>query len=91
MVAVSVVEARDYVLGVKHIRCNQPLRDEVLAFEAGALITLNVDGMLGIRVKMDDNTSGEPTPGLKALENAREHWHRLFREQRGSVVEIRKT
>lgn len=86
----SVVEARDYVLWPKHIHGNATLREELLALEAGAVVTLDVDGIVGTWVKMDDSKTGEPTPGLKALGSARTHWHRLFRERRGAVVAIRK-
>jgi hypothetical protein len=88
-VFVSVVEARDYVLWPKHIHGNPSLRDELLALEAGALVKLTVDGVVGTWVKMEDGKNGEPTPGLKALGEARKHWHQLFRERRGAVVEIR--
>ena len=86
----SVVEVRDYVLWPKHIHGNAPLRDELLALGAGALVKLVVDGVEGTWVKMDDGTTGAPTPGLKALGSAREHWHGLFRERRGAVVEVGK-
>lgn len=84
----SVVEARDYVLWPKHIHGNPALRDELLALEAGELVALEVGGVPGIWVKMDDGKDGAPTPGLKALGSAREHWHGLFRSSRGAVVPI---
>jgi hypothetical protein len=90
MVVMSVVEARDYVLWAKHVHGNTLLRDELLALQAGGLVKLDVDGVVGTWVKMDDSKTGEPTPGLKALGTARDHWHKLFREQRGAVVTIRK-
>lgn len=86
----SVVEVRDYVLWPKHIHGNVDLRDELLALDAGAIVKLVVDDFEGTWVKMDDGKTGTPTPGLKALGNARLHWHGLFREQRGAVVEVRK-
>jgi hypothetical protein len=54
------------------------------------LVKLAVDGVIGTWVKMEDSKTGQPTPGLKALGTAREHWHKLFREQRGAVVSIGK-
>lgn len=85
----SVIEVRDYVLWPKHLHGDSRLRDELLALEAGALVTLIVDGVEGMWVKMNDGAAGTPTPGLKALGVARAHWHGLFREQRGAVVEIK--
>jgi hypothetical protein len=87
----SVVEVRDYVLWPKHIHGNPKLRDELLALQAGALITLEVDGVTGTWVKMEDGNNGVPTPGLKALGTARDHWHGLFRAHRGAVLKITKS
>jgi len=89
-VRMSVVEARDYVLWPKHIHGNPRLRNELLALAAGALVTLEVDDVTGTWVKMEDGKDGTPTPGLKALGVARDHWHGLFRARRGAVVAIRK-
>jgi hypothetical protein len=89
-VRMSVVEARDYVLWPKHIHGNARLRNELLALAAGALVTLEVDGVTGTWVKMEDGKDGTPTPGLKALGVARDHWHGLFKANRGAVVAIRK-
>lgn len=86
----SVVEARDYVLWPKHIHGNPSLRDELLALKAGAVVTLEVDGVTGVWVKMEDGKTGDPTPGFKALGEARTNWHQLFRVRRGAVVPIRK-
>ena len=86
----GVVEARDYVLWPKHIHGNPQLRDELLQLEAGALVTLEVDGVAGTWVKMEDGKNGVPTPGLRALGVARDHWHGLFRANRGAVVNITK-
>lgn len=86
----SVVEVRDYVLWSKHIQGNPVLRNKLLALEGGALVKLDVDGIVGTWVKMDDAKTGAPTPGLKPLGAARDHSHGLFREQRGTVVEVWK-
>ena len=86
----GVVEIRDFVLWPKHVHGDPTLRDELLGLEAGALVALRVDGSIGTWVKMDDSKAGMPTPGLKALGTARNHWHGLFRDQRGAVVEIAK-
>jgi hypothetical protein len=87
---VGVIEARDYVLWIKHLHGDAALRDELLALPAGAVVNLMVDGMAGTWVKMQDGRGGTPTPGLKALGSARDHWHGLFRARRGAVVEIGK-
>lgn len=86
----SVVEVRDYVLWPKHIYGDAALRDELLALEAGTVITLNVAGVVGTWTKMAAGKNGAPTPGFRALGQARTHWHGLFKLDRGAVVPIRK-
>ncbi len=86
----GVVEARDYVLWPKHIHGDPALRDELLGLTAGEVVRLDVDGIIGTWVKMEDGTKGQPTPGLKALGTAREHWHGLFKENPGAVVTIKR-
>jgi hypothetical protein len=87
----SVVEVRDYVLWPKHIHGNPLLREELLGLQAGTLVVLEVDGVTGTWVKMEDGKNGSPTPGLKALGVARDHWHGLFRANRGAVLKIAKS
>ena len=58
--------------------------------EARALINLEVNGVVGTRVKMDNGKHGAPTPGLKALGVTRKHWHGLFEANRGAVANIMK-
>jgi hypothetical protein len=86
----GVVEVRDYVLWPKHIHGNAALREELLALEAGAVVTLSVAGVVGTWAKMAAGKNGAPTPGFKALGQARSHWHGLFQHDRGAVVPIRK-
>jgi hypothetical protein len=86
----GVVEVRDYVLWPKHIHGNALLRDELLALEAGAVVTLDVAGTVGTWAKMAAGKNGAPTPGFRALGQARSHWHDLFRTNRGAVVPICK-
>ena len=38
--------------------------------------------------KMDEGKDGRPTPGVKAVGKARDHWHAL-QEDRGELVTIR--
>ncbi len=83
----SVVEVRDHAVWAKHIFGNDPLKDKVEGLEAGALLELVVDGFVGTWAKMSDGKDGRPTPGIKPIGKAREHWHSL-QEQRGDIVSI---
>jgi len=85
----SLVEVRDYALWAKHIHGNDVLKERIIALPAGALIDLAVDGVRGKWKKMDDGADGRPTPGLKGIGNAQQHWHSL-QDRRGELVTIRE-
>lgn len=84
----SLVEIRDHAVWIKHIHQNDALKEGLLQLPAGELIELQVDGFRGIWKKMDDGKDGRPTPGIKALGRARQHWHEL-QDQRGELVTIK--
>jgi hypothetical protein len=84
----SVVEIRDHALWIKHIHGNEPLKDALLELGGGELVELEVAGFRGMWKKMDDGKDGRPTPGVKALGKARDHWHGL-QSDRGELVTIR--
>jgi hypothetical protein len=86
--AKGLVEIRDYALWPKHIYHDQSLKEHILAMSAGDLIELEVDGFRGMWAKMDDGKDGRPTPGIKGIGKAREHWHGL-QAKRGELVSIK--
>jgi len=85
---VSLVEIRDHALWIKHIHENEPLREKLSTLAGGSLVELEVDGFRGMWKKMDDGKDGRPTPGIKAVGKARNHWHGL-QVDRGELVTIR--
>ena len=72
----SLVEVRNHALWIKHIHENEPLRARLGALQAGQLIELEVDGHRGMWKKMADGADGRPTPGVRAIGNARERWRK---------------
>jgi predicted RNase H-like nuclease len=86
----SVIEIRDHVLWITHIRGNPALQNELLAMIAGSSVVLKVDGLVGRWVKMNDSKSGASTPGLKPTGQVKDHWQMLFKDRRGATVEINK-
>ncbi len=84
----SVVEIRDYALWPKHIHGNDELKDRLIKMSAGELIELEVDGVRGMWKKMDDGKDGRPTPGVKGIGKARDHWHEL-QDKRGELASIK--
>jgi hypothetical protein len=83
----SVVEIRDYALWPKHIHQNEELKNKIVAMTEGDLIELEVEGFRGMWKKMDDGKDGRPTPGIKGIGKAKEHWHGL-QDKRGELVSI---
>jgi hypothetical protein len=83
----SKVEIRDHALWAKHIHGNEQLKEKILGLPEKQLVELVVDGFRGDWKKMDDGRDGRPTPGLKAIGEARTKWHSL-QDQRGTLVSI---
>jgi hypothetical protein len=46
-----------------------------------------IDGFRGKWVKMADGKDGRPTPGMKPVGEAKDHWHG-FQTSRGKIVSI---
>ncbi len=86
----SYVEVRDHALWIKHIHGNETLKEQLINLSAGELIELEIDGFSGMWKKMDDGKDGRPTPGIKAIGKAREHWHSL-QSDRGELVSIHQS
>ncbi|MDP2258111.1 MAG: hypothetical protein Q8J89_00160 [Caulobacter sp.] len=76
----------DFVIWTKHIHGAEVLVEHVLALRAGETIDLRIDGVVGTWRKMDDGKDGRPTPGLRPLGLAKDHWARLYDSRRGEVV-----
>ncbi len=82
----SIVEVHDHVLWIKHIHGNEGLKADLHALEGGDVIELSVDGFRGYWKKMDDGRDGRPTPGIKPIGPAREHWQTNLADKRGALV-----
>jgi hypothetical protein len=85
----SIVQVSDYVIWAKQVH-DEPLRDEILAMDGGAAINLRIEGRAGRWEKMRNAQSGAKTPGIKPMDAARTHWHSLYVERKGAVVEIER-
>jgi len=83
-----LIEIRDYALWPKHIHGDEALRDRLLALAEEELVELEIDGFRGTWKRMAQGRNAAPTPGLRALGAAREHWHKLFTDRRGELVAI---
>ena len=84
----ALLEVRDHALWIKHIHGDNALTSKLDTMEAGALIELIVSGFRGQWRKMDDGKDGRPTPGLRAIGPARDHWHGMQGDW-GKLVEVR--
>lgn len=76
----------DFVIWTRHIHGDEALVKRLVALRAGETVELSIDGVTGTWRKMDDGKDGRPTPGLRPLGMARDHWSRLYDSRRGDVV-----
>lgn len=84
----ALVEVRDFALWPKHIHGDDKLKADLLRLREGQLIELEVDGFCGVWERMKQGKNPRPTEGLKAVGQAREHWHELFCKRQGALVPI---
>lgn len=82
-----LVEIRDYVLWAKHVHDGETVKRAITDLPAGTLLEMEVDGIRGWWKRMEDGTDGRPTPGIKPVGKAKEHWSEL-QERRGELVSI---
>ena len=83
----SCVEIRDHALWISHIHQNDELKKVLFDLPAGGLVELRVGGFRGMWKKMENGKDGRPTPGIKGLGTAKDHWHGL-QDGRGDLVPI---
>jgi hypothetical protein len=80
----------DDTLWAKHIEGDSALRDRIVNLPAGAVIDLEVDGIVGHWEKARDGRDGRPTAAVKPVGPMRDIWKR-FQARRGEIVAIRET
>lgn len=78
----------DFVIWTKHIHGDAGLVARLAAMKAGETLNLRVDGVPGTWRKMDDGKDGRPTPGLRPLGRAQDHWRALYKSRRGDLVAL---
>jgi hypothetical protein len=83
----GLVEIRDNVLWAKHIHGDNALSDKIVDLKESDTISLEIDGIKGVWVKMKDGKDGRPTPGIKAIGTAKAFWTGIQRK-RGEIVSI---
>jgi hypothetical protein len=83
----AVIEVRDHVLWIKHIRGDPDLSAALSELSPATKIRLSVGGLEGEWCKMGPGMDGRATPGFKPIGAARTHWHDL-QAVRGAEVPI---
>ena len=82
------IKIRDNSLWAKHIEGDDALQARIVALPPGAVIDLEVDGIVGHWQKARTGRDGRPTAAVKPVGPMREIWTR-FQERRGQIVPIR--
>jgi hypothetical protein len=84
------VKISDDLLWTTNIQGDSDLRDRIAKLPAGAVIDLEIDGIVGNWEKAKTGKDGRPTSAIKPVGPMREIWKRL-QARRGDVVAIRET
>jgi len=84
------VKISDDILWTKNIEGDSALRDRIVALPAGAVIDLEIDGIVGPWEKARIGKDGRPTAAIKPVGPMREIWKRL-QARRGEIVVVRET
>ena len=86
----AYLKITDDTLWAKHIDGDNALRTRIVNLPAGAIIDLEVDGIVGNWEKAKTGKDGRPTAAIKPVGPMREIWRR-FQARRGEIVVIRET
>jgi hypothetical protein len=86
----AYVKISDDTLWVRHIQGDSALQDRIDKLAPGAVIDLEVDGIVGNWEKAKIGRDGRPTAAIKPIGPMRDIWKR-FQTRRGEVVVIRET
>ena len=84
------IEISDDLLWTKNIQGDSELQDRITKLPAGAVIDLEIDGIVGNWQKAKVGKDGRPTAAVKPVGPMREIWKR-FQARRGEIVVIRET
>ena len=86
----AYVKISDDTLWAKHIEGDGALRNRIVNLPPGAIIDLEVDGIVGNWEKAKTGKDGRPTAAIKPVGPMREIWKR-FQARRGEIVVVRET
>ncbi len=84
------IKINDDLLWAKQIEGDNALRDRILNLPPGAVIDLEVDGIVGHWEKARMGRDGRPTDAVKPVGPMREIWKSL-QVRRGTIVAVRET
>jgi hypothetical protein len=87
---VAYVKISDDSLWAKHIDGDSALRDRIVNLPPGAIIDLEVDGIVGHWEKAKIGKDGRSTNAIKPVGPMRDIWKR-FQARRGEFIVIRET
>jgi hypothetical protein len=84
------LKIRDDLLWAKQIEGDHELRHRIISLPAGAMIDLEVDGIVGHWEKAKAGKDGRMTQAVKPIGPMREIWKK-FQARRGEIVSIRES
>ena len=75
-------------LWFKHLETDESSFHRLYKLKAGSRIRVEIDGVVGHWVRMDDGADGRPTPGIRPITQAKKHWKSLI-PRRGERLEFK--
>lgn len=85
---VGLVEVKDHVIWLKHIKNDDELVIYLDNFKQGVVISLSVDNKIGVWEKMADAAKGVSTNGIKPVGQAKKDWADIYKNKIGNLVSI---
>jgi hypothetical protein len=83
------VDISDVAIWIKHVH-HEPLKMRLRELPDNAVITLEVDGVVGNWIRMKTGKDGRPTEAIRPYGPMKQIWSEWYRNRRGRAVPIRE-
>ena len=83
------VEINDDVIWTKHVHEDATLQKRLTEAPQGKIVRLEIDGLVGDWVKMNDDPSGRPTNGIRPTKTTLKAWREIRKQSWGKLVKVR--
>jgi hypothetical protein len=85
----GLVEINDVVIWAKSVYEYPALRARIIEAPPETIIPLEIDGVIGNWIKMNDGRDGRPTNGIKPTKTTKKPWGEIRKQKWGTLVSVR--